>query len=90
MKLRFLSLLALGVATLSNTSQAAEKIKFTEYDLPNGLHVILHEKRNSNYLIESGAIFLLKLVLNLFVTSGRDNTTSVIIKMVKHVFISTR
>ncbi|MFN5942797.1 MAG: M16 family metallopeptidase, partial [Bacteroidota bacterium] len=43
MKLRFLSLLALGVATLSNTSQAAEKIKFTEYDLPNGLHVILHE-----------------------------------------------
>jgi len=41
--LRFLSLLALGVATLSNTSQAAEKIKFTEYDLPNGLHVILHE-----------------------------------------------
>ena len=43
MKLRFLSLLALGVATLSNASQAAEKIKFTEYDLPNGLHVILHE-----------------------------------------------
>jgi predicted Zn-dependent peptidase len=43
MKFRFLSLLALGVATLSNTSQAAEKIKFTEYDLPNGLHVILHE-----------------------------------------------
>ena len=43
MKLRFLSLLALGVSTLSNTSQAAEKIKFTEYDLPNGLHVILHE-----------------------------------------------
>jgi len=43
MKLRFLSLLALGVATFSNTSQAAEKIKFTEYDLPNGLHVILHE-----------------------------------------------
>jgi predicted Zn-dependent peptidase len=43
MKLRFLSLLALGVATLSNTSQAAEKIKFTEYDLPNGLHVVLHE-----------------------------------------------
>ena len=43
MKLRFLSLFALGVATLSNKLQAAEKIKFTEYDLPNGLHVILHE-----------------------------------------------
>lgn len=40
----FLSML-LGAAMLANGAQAAKKgnIKFTEYDLPNGLHVILHE-----------------------------------------------
>jgi hypothetical protein len=43
MKLRFLNFLALGLVALSSNASAAEKIKFTEYDLPNGLHVILHE-----------------------------------------------
>jgi zinc protease len=35
----------LGAAMLATGAQAAKKgnIKFTEYDLPNGLHVILHE-----------------------------------------------
>lgn len=40
----FLSML-LGASMLATGAQAAKKgnIKFTEYDLPNGLHVILHE-----------------------------------------------
>lgn len=38
----FLAML-LGATVLTNSAQAAGNIKFTEYDLPNGLHVILHE-----------------------------------------------
>jgi predicted Zn-dependent peptidase len=43
MKLHAFSALLLGASLLSAKSQAEGKIKFTEYDMPNGLHVILHE-----------------------------------------------
>lgn len=35
--------LMLGASMLANTAKAEGNIKFTEFDLPNGLHVILHE-----------------------------------------------
>ncbi len=35
--------LLLGASVLATGSRAANKINYTEYDLPNGLHVILHE-----------------------------------------------
>ncbi|XZF16184.1 M16 family metallopeptidase [Chitinophagaceae bacterium MMS25-I14] len=35
--------LLMGASLLSAQSRAEGNIKFTEYDLPNGLHVILHE-----------------------------------------------
>ncbi len=38
-----LSLLLAGMST----SQAQQKIKYVEYDLPNGLHVILHEDHST-------------------------------------------
>jgi zinc protease len=38
----FLSLL-LGASVLATSASAEGNIKFTEYDLPNGLHVILHQ-----------------------------------------------
>jgi predicted Zn-dependent peptidase len=37
----------LGASLLANQSQADGNIKFTEYDLPNGLHVILHEDHST-------------------------------------------
>jgi len=43
MKLHAFSALLLGASLLSAKSQAEGKIKFSEYDMPNGLHVILHE-----------------------------------------------
>lgn len=46
MKRIALSLLLLGGITLNAYSQAT-KINFTEYDLPNGLHVILHEDHST-------------------------------------------
>lgn len=42
----FLSTL-LGIVLLSQVAQAKGNIKFTEYDLPNGLHVILHEDHST-------------------------------------------
>jgi predicted Zn-dependent peptidase len=38
-----LTLLFAGIST----AQAQQKIKYTEYDLPNGLHVILHEDHST-------------------------------------------
>lgn len=35
--------LLLGATVLTSQAQAGGKINFSEYDLPNGLHVILHE-----------------------------------------------
>ena len=43
MKLHAFSALLLGASLLCAKSQAEGKIKFSEYDMPNGLHVILHE-----------------------------------------------
>ena len=40
MKFRFLMLIALG---LSVCITYAQKVEFEEYDLDNGLHVILHQ-----------------------------------------------
>ncbi len=42
----FFSLL-LGASVLSFGAKAEGNIKFTEYDLPNGLHVILHEDHST-------------------------------------------
>ncbi len=42
MRKAFLSLF-LGATCIATGSRAAGNIKFTEYDMPNGLHVILHE-----------------------------------------------
>ncbi len=42
MKRFILSSVLLAIGTLSATAQEG-RIKFTEYDLPNGLHVVLHE-----------------------------------------------
>lgn len=42
MKLNALALLLIAVVA-SHSAKAKGNIKFTEYDLPNGLHVILHE-----------------------------------------------
>ncbi|WP_181307207.1 pitrilysin family protein [Rufibacter sp. XAAS-G3-1] len=45
MKRKFLSILLLG-ASLTAAAQS-NKIEFTEYDLPNGLHVILHQDKTT-------------------------------------------
>lgn len=48
MKLKAFCALVLGSAVLSGRASAqAVKINFTEYDLPNGLHVILHEDHST-------------------------------------------
>ena len=44
MKSIFLTLLAL---ILLNTGFAQSKINYIEYDLPNGIHVILHEEHST-------------------------------------------
>ena len=41
MKKSFISAILAGVAF---TTFGQEKVKYVEYDLPNGLHVILHEE----------------------------------------------
>lgn len=46
MKKQLLSLFLAG-AFVPAMAQTAQKIKFTEYDLPNGLHVILHEDHST-------------------------------------------
>lgn len=46
MKKQVLSLFLAG-ALLPAMAQQSQKIKFTEYDLPNGLHVILHEDHST-------------------------------------------
>lgn len=51
MKKLFISLLTLCAGILSVYGQS-EKIKFVEYDLPNGLHVILHhDDRTPNVMV---------------------------------------
>ena len=45
MKRKILSILLLG-ASLTAAAQS-NKIEFTEYDLPNGLHVILHQDKTT-------------------------------------------
>src|SRR5688500_15244956 len=38
---------AAAAAMLSSTAAQAQKVEFTEYDLPNGLHVILHQDKTA-------------------------------------------
>ncbi|QHL88921.1 insulinase family protein [Nibribacter ruber] len=38
---------AAAAAMLSSTAAQAQKVEFTEYDLPNGLHVILHQDKSA-------------------------------------------
>ncbi|HRP89070.1 MAG TPA: pitrilysin family protein [Edaphocola sp.] len=40
-------LLSVSLLTAATFAAKAQNIKFTEYDLPNGLHVILHEDHNT-------------------------------------------
>jgi zinc protease len=40
-------LVAAATALLSSTAVQAQKVEFTEYDLPNGLHVILHQDKSA-------------------------------------------
>src|ERR1043165_3585507 len=47
MKLNAFYALLLGAAAFSTNARAQGKINFTEYDLPNGLHVILHEDHST-------------------------------------------
>src|ERR1043165_5340507 len=47
MKLNAFYALLLGAAAFSTNALAQGKINFTEYDLPNGLHVILHEDHST-------------------------------------------
>src|SRR6478735_10019865 len=37
----------LGIACMALANSFAQKIAFTEYDLPNGLHVILHQDKTA-------------------------------------------
>lgn len=43
MPVKKLLFIALSALTLSGTQALAQKVDFTEYNLPNGLHVILHQ-----------------------------------------------
>ncbi|RNI23609.1 M16 family metallopeptidase [Rufibacter latericius] len=45
MKRKLLSILLLGASLMA--SAQSNKIQFTEYDLPNGLHVILHQDKTT-------------------------------------------
>lgn len=47
MKLKALGSLLVGAMLLTSTANATGNIKYTEYDLPNGLHVILHEDHST-------------------------------------------
>jgi len=47
MKLKALSLAVIAALAVSQSRAQATKINFTEYDLPNGLHVILHEDHST-------------------------------------------
>jgi zinc protease len=47
MKRNAFSALLLGTVMATGVQQASAKINFTEYDLPNGLHVILHEDHST-------------------------------------------
>src|SRR6201992_1050707 len=40
-------LCALAAISLSGMSASAQKVEFTEYDMPNGLHVILHQDHHA-------------------------------------------
>ncbi len=42
-----MKILLLILVTLTSTSASAQKIKFVEYDLKNGLHVILHQDKTA-------------------------------------------
>src|ERR1044072_8978616 len=48
MKRKAFSILAVGTLLLANSLKAqSSKISYVEYDLPNGLHVILHEDHST-------------------------------------------
>jgi predicted Zn-dependent peptidase len=47
MKLKALSVAFFAMMVASQSQGQATKINFTEYDLPNGLHVILHEDHST-------------------------------------------
>ena len=47
MKFKFLMTCALMFVIISTFAQDRKKIEFVEYDLPNGLHVILHEDHST-------------------------------------------
>ncbi len=47
MKLNAFKMLLLGASIAGVSTRAAAEIKFTEYDLPNGLHVILQEDHST-------------------------------------------
>lgn len=50
------TLLSFAVAAFLSTTMNAQQIKFEEYDLPNGLHVILHQD-NSAPVITTGVMY---------------------------------
>ena len=50
------TLLSFAVAAFLSTTINAQQIKFEEYDLPNGLHVILHQD-NSAPVITTGVMY---------------------------------
>lgn len=50
------TLLSFAVAAFLSTIMNAQQIKFEEYDLPNGLHVILHQD-NSAPVITTGVMY---------------------------------
>ncbi|MBW4890493.1 insulinase family protein [Mucilaginibacter sp. HMF5004] len=47
MQLNKLIACALAAATFTGFNAKAQKVEFTEYDMPNGLHVILHQDHNA-------------------------------------------
>ena len=47
MQIRKRVLCAIAVITITGLNAKAQKVEFTEYDLPNGLHVILHDDHHA-------------------------------------------
>ncbi|MCB0477957.1 MAG: insulinase family protein [Crocinitomicaceae bacterium] len=56
MKRILTSLFFAGAILVSNAQEKPKKVEFVEYDLPNGLHVILH-KNNTNPLIAVSVLY---------------------------------
>ncbi len=44
---------AIGIGAMASQAMAGGKIKYSEYDLPNGLHVILHEDHTTPSVVVS-------------------------------------